>query len=105
MFFVRISSDFIRKNKIQFEKMACSNAEMKNLIHMVDKIQDLCLQTGLQDLDIDLPQIAVVGSQSAGKSSVLENFVGRQVTMLMFSNVLCFVFRIKGRYVEVLLIN
>jgi hypothetical protein len=27
--------------------------------------------------EIDLPQIAVVGSQSSGKSSVLENIVGR----------------------------
>lgn len=26
---------------------------------------------------IDLPQIAVVGSQSSGKSSVLENIVGK----------------------------
>lgn len=28
---------------------------------------------------IDLPQIAVVGSQSSGKSSVLENIVGRDL--------------------------
>jgi hypothetical protein len=33
-------------------------------------------QVGVQN-PINLPQIAVIGSQSSGKSSVLENFVGR----------------------------
>ena len=32
---------------------------------------------------IDLPQIAVVGSQSSGKSSVLENIVGRDLCVLV----------------------
>jgi len=36
----------------------------------------LCFVAGAS-LNIDLPQIAVVGGQSAGKSSVLENFVGK----------------------------
>uniref|UniRef100_A0A8C5M7U4 Dynamin n=1 Tax=Leptobrachium leishanense TaxID=445787 RepID=A0A8C5M7U4_9ANUR len=32
---------------------------------------------GVYSCNLDLPQIAVVGGQSAGKSSVLENFIGR----------------------------
>ena len=49
---------------------------MEDLIPIVNKLQDAFSQLG-QSASIDLPQIAVVGSQSAGKSSVLENFVGR----------------------------
>lgn len=54
------------------------NAGMQNLIPVVNKIQDLCTQMG-KGFQFDLPQIAVVGSQSTGKSSVLEGFVGRSV--------------------------
>ena len=52
------------------------NSGMEKLIPMVNRLQDACTQSGLNAV-IDLPQIAVVGAQSAGKSSVLENFVGR----------------------------
>merc|ERR1712127_603377 len=52
------------------------NSGMEQMIPLINKLQDAFQQTG-QSLDIDLPQIAVVGGQSAGKSSVLENFVGK----------------------------
>ena len=48
---------------------------MESLIPVVNKLQDVFGAIGQQT--IDLPQIVVVGSQSAGKSSVLENIVGR----------------------------
>ncbi|XP_044012237.1 dynamin-1-like [Aphidius gifuensis] len=52
------------------------NSGMENLISLVNRLQDVATRSGVA-MDMDLPQIAVVGGQSAGKSSVLENFVGR----------------------------
>ena len=57
------------------------NKGMEDLIPIMNKLMDAFAQVG-QSASIDLPQIAVVGSQSAGKSSVLENFVGRLVDSL-----------------------
>uniref|UniRef100_A0AAY4BYZ4 Dynamin-2 n=1 Tax=Denticeps clupeoides TaxID=299321 RepID=A0AAY4BYZ4_9TELE len=54
------------------------NRGMEDLIPLINKLQDAFSSIG-QSCNLDLPQIAVVGGQSAGKSSVLENFVGRCV--------------------------
>lgn len=64
-----------------------SNTGLERLIEIVNKLQDVFTELSATSanspelapvLKLDLPQIVVVGGQSAGKSSVLENFVGRQ---------------------------
>ncbi|WKY07136.1 hypothetical protein Q1695_006947 [Nippostrongylus brasiliensis] len=50
---------------------------MESLIPVINKLQDVFATLGRREDQIQLPQIIVIGSQSAGKSSVLENLVGR----------------------------
>eukprot|EP00879_Flechtneria_rotunda_P015506 GHRR01016216.1.p1 GENE.GHRR01016216.1~~GHRR01016216.1.p1 ORF type:complete len:589 (+),score=198.40 GHRR01016216.1:203-1969(+) len=47
-----------------------------SLIPVINRLQDIFSQVTV-DLRLGLPQVAVVGSQSSGKSSVLEALVGR----------------------------
>lgn len=69
--------------QVNFVTMS-GNVGMEQLIPIVNKLQDAFTQLGVH-MQLDLPQIAVVGGQSAGKSSVLENFVGRWVLGLSTS--------------------
>lgn len=45
--------------------------QLRKFVNLVDELRDL----GLQE-HINLPRIAVLGTQSAGKSTVLESIVG-----------------------------
>ncbi|XP_042083555.1 dynamin-1-like protein isoform X2 [Haplochromis burtoni] len=50
---------------------------MEALIPVINKLQDVFTTVGADT--IQLPQIVVVGTQSSGKSSVLESLVGRDI--------------------------
>ncbi|KAG9458898.1 hypothetical protein H6P81_003406 [Aristolochia fimbriata] len=58
------------------EQSSAKNSIGQAAIPLVNKLQDIFAQLGGAST-IDLPQVAVVGSQSSGKSSVLEALVGR----------------------------
>lgn len=63
------------------------------LIKTVNKLQDAFATVGVQN-PVDLPQITVIGSQSSGKSSCLENIVGRDFLPrgIDFPNIFLFCF-------------
>ncbi|CAM9020570.1 unnamed protein product [Wickerhamomyces anomalus] len=64
------------KQPIQFNSIHFTMDE--TLIATINKLQDALAPLGAGSASpVDLPQITVVGSQSSGKSSVLENIVGR----------------------------
>lgn len=57
--------------KIEDEEGGYLYVQLRKFINVIDELRDV----GLQE-HISLPRIAVLGQQSAGKSSVLENIVG-----------------------------
>jgi dynamin 1-like protein len=53
------------------------NAGLGHLLPVINKLQDVMAMSQVSANALELPQIVVVGSQSSGKSSVLESIVGK----------------------------
>ena len=49
---------------------------MNNLINIINKLQEICVSSNI-NTKIQIPQIIVLGSQSSGKTSILEAIVGK----------------------------
>eukprot|EP01130_Rhizamoeba_saxonica_P010880 TRINITY_DN4484_c1_g2_i1.p1 TRINITY_DN4484_c1_g2~~TRINITY_DN4484_c1_g2_i1.p1 ORF type:complete len:724 (+),score=140.97 TRINITY_DN4484_c1_g2_i1:25-2196(+) len=72
--FQRINARSIRFYAQKAERDLNLTPVGKNLIPAVNKLQEIFSMVGNK---LDLPQVVVIGSQSSGKSSVLESLVGR----------------------------
>ncbi|CAI7890020.1 unnamed protein product [Closterium sp. NIES-53] len=67
---------YTRSEVVEEEEASTIELLGDSVIPVVNKLQDIFSQLGSSSA-IDLPQVAVVGSQSSGKSSVLESLVGK----------------------------
>ncbi|CAJ0946279.1 unnamed protein product, partial [Mesorhabditis belari] len=61
----------------RLQRASLDGGQMESLISKINKLQDVFAVVGSREAEIQLPQIVVVGAQSAGKSSVIEAIVGR----------------------------